>query len=89
MEEAGRKSAVCDVGAKGTVFLSAWCCCRWGSLSLLKMLKGEAVELGGTILKQTRINDVANCLKRNEGSRVQILAGGETLFPSETGEARQ
>lgn len=60
-----------------------------GLSELTQMLKGEAVELGGTILKQTRINDVANCLKRNEGSRVQILAGGETLFPSETGEARQ
>lgn len=33
-----------------------------------------------------RINDVANCLKRNEGPRVQILAEGETLFPSETEE---
>lgn len=53
------------------------------------MLNGESVELGGMILKQMRINDVANCLKRNEGSRVQILAGGETLFPSETGGARQ
>lgn len=39
-----------------------------GLSELTWTLKGESVELGGMIRKQTRINDVANCLKRNEGS---------------------